>query len=274
MISEGETTSSDLEVKKFATIDWWDENGSMAMLHCLNPLRLDYILEWIGKSDLIQIPKCNRQAHMEWTQVKGKVKLNSTRNDGQSLKLSGVNVLDIGCGAGILSIPLARLGAHVTGIDTSEEAIATAKNYSKELGLNIDFRKTAIEAYHRHELETYDMITALEVIEHVENLELFLHCCWQILRKNGLLFISSISRTVRSFLKAIVAAEYLLGIVPKGMHSWQKFVSPLEIINALPQSHTVLMNLSGVGVQLTRNGYGFGLTDDVNVNYIMCLRKA
>ncbi len=281
-------TIDEKESNKFTMNDWWNENGTMSMLHRLNPLRLNYIFSQINQRTINQMKyKMNslkknssydeRICHNNSSDFTDRSITNRSdflkKSDSDSVNLIGIvgkKILDVGCGGGILSVPLARLGGNITGIDTSNEAIQVARNYSDMLDLNINFQHGTIEKILKQK-SLFDIVVALEVIEHVNNPGMFLQYCWQLLEKNGLLFISSINRTIKSFLYSIVGAEYILKIIPKGMHNWSKFLSPLEIMSFLPQGS--MINLSGIKVNITKNGYQFDLSKNIDINYIMCIEK-
>jgi 2-polyprenyl-6-hydroxyphenyl methylase/3-demethylubiquinone-9 3-methyltransferase len=174
----------------------------------------------------------------------------------------GLRVLDIGCGGGLLTEPMARLGANITGIDASEKNISVAKARQAKTGLTIDYRAGRVEEL----TEKFDIILNMEVVEHVADQQLFLESCAQLLNPNGLMFVASINRTPKSFAFAIVGAEYVLRILPRGTHDWKKFPKPSEL-NAIIEPHLKLVDMKGV--HYNPIGQRFSLVDDVSVNYMM-----
>ena len=241
------STVDDAEVARFSRVagQWWDPRGPMAALHKFNPVRLSYIrdrtAEHFGRD--------------------------SRRLDG----LAGLRLLDIGCGGGILSEPLARLGAQMVGVDPAERNIAVARQHAALSGLAIDYRHGTAEAL-AAEGESFDVVLAMEVVEHVADLGLFIHALAGMVRPNGLLFVATLNRTVKSFALAIVGAEYILRWLPRGTHQWEKFVTPNELEIALAQSGFRIAHRTGVTYDLFADRWR--LARDMDVNYMVAAEKA
>lgn len=231
------------EVEKFDALaaNWWDMDGPMKPLHFMNPPRLEFIRDNLSSLLAGSLP--------------GK-------------PLSSVHLLDVGCGAGILAEPLARMGAQVTGLDASQAAIQVAQQRSQAEGLKISYYQGTIESFTK---EGFDAICALEIIEHVDHPGTFLKACLQRLRPGGALFLSTLDRTVGSFFKAIVLAEYVLKWVPSGTHQWQKFIKPCEAAALLRTQGAKLTALKGIGFNpVTKMWY---LTTLPQTNYILMAVK-
>jgi len=236
------------EIERFDALadDWWDENGPMAPLHKLNPVRLTYIRDRV----------C---AHFE-------------RDTTGRKPLEDLRILDIGCGGGLLSEPLARMGAEVTGIDLAPAHIEGAKRHAAETGLSIDYRIAAVEDLVA-ETERFDLVCAMEVVEHVPNQPAFLKDAANLVtpaaagRRSGALVMATLNRTIRSFALGIVAAEYLLRWLPKGTHNWSRFVRPSEAARALRHGGLATQDLTGVTYDPLRDR--FRLTPDPAVNYML-----
>jgi 2-polyprenyl-6-hydroxyphenyl methylase/3-demethylubiquinone-9 3-methyltransferase len=243
--SQNSTVVAD-EVARFAAQAgrWWDENGSMRMLHRLNPLRLGYIRD----------------------QVAARFGRDPKRLDG----LAGLRVLDIGCGGGILSEPLARLGADVVGVDPAEENVAAARAHASEAGVTVDYRATTAEAL-ADSGERFDLVLAMEVVEHVGNVDLFVRRAAEMVKPGGLMVAATINRTIKSFALAIVAAEYVLGWLPRGTHAWDKFVTPEELDRAFARAGLLPTNSTGVIYNLFADAWQ--LSDDMDVNYMMTVGR-
>ena len=225
------------EVDKFESIaeDWWDPNGKFKPLHQLTPLRLQYITTITKK-------------HFE---------LNSLEN---------IKVLDIGCGGGLISEPIARLNANITAIDASQINIDIAKKHNEELGLKINY-KTALAEDLLKENHKFQLILALEVIEHIENIEFFIKTCCGLLEKGGIMIFSTMNKTIKSYLLSIVAAEYILKWVPKGTHDWTKFVKPSEINRHVTQEGGKLIDLKGMVYSIFSQKWY--LTNEISNNYFI-----
>lgn len=216
--------------------DWWDPEGSSAMLHKLNPVRLRYIRAAIDQ---------------HWS------------SDARALKpLAGRRALDIGCGAGLVAEPLARMGAQVTAIDAAPENIAVARDHARAMGLTIDYRACGVEAL---EEPAYDFITALEVIEHVTDPALFLGAIARLLKPDGLLVLSAPNRTALSRLLIVTLAEGT-GRIPRGTHDWSRFLTPAEVEALLVQRGLTVEAVKGISPDPR---YGFVLSDNVQLNYIL-----
>lgn len=235
------------EVAQFSRLAecWWDPEGEMGILHRMNPARLGYIRDQISA--------------------------NMRKDAASSAPLQGINLLDIGCGGGLLTEPLCRMGATVTGLDASPEGIKAATAHAAQGGLTIEYKTSSAEEFCESG-RTFDVITALEIVEHTANLPSLLAAASRLLKPKGLLFLSTVNRTPSSFLKAIVAAEYILGWVPKGTHHWRKFVRPSELADMLERHNINVMDISGVIYKpITRN---FALAPTrVGNTYILTAQK-
>ena len=242
----GSTVDAD-EVARFAALadEWWDFGGKMGMLHKFNPVRLGTIKE----------AGCRLFAR------------DSKRLDA----LSGLRVLDIGCGGGILSEPLARLGAAVVGADPAVANIEAAKLHAADQGLVIDYRATTAEAL-ADAGERFDVVLAMEVVEHVADLNLFVRRCAEMVKPGGLMVVATINRTLKSFALAIVGAEYVLRWLPRGTHQWDKFVTPNELEIALEKSGLTVTEQTGVIYNLLADRWQ--LSSDMDVNYMVAAEKA
>ena len=234
------------EVEKFSKIaaEWWNPTGKFAVLHVFNPVRLAYIKE--------------------------QVTARFARDPYLRRPFEGLRFLDIGCGGGLLSEPMARLGAEITGIDPSEKNISTARVHAQEQDLAIDYRAMTAEAL-MAKGETFDVILNMEVIEHVADPQGFVKTCASLLRPNGLIFIATINRTLKSFGLAIVGAEYILGWLPKGTHQWEKFITPEELGGWLQANGLKEADRTGV----TYNPFTgeWRRARDMDVNYMLVVQK-
>ena len=230
------------EVRQFGSHagDWWDPNGSEAMLHKLNPVRLKYIRDMIDQH--WQCDECSRTP------------------------LAGKSALDVGCGAGLLAEPLARLGAKVTGIDAASELIAVARDHAAAQGLEIDYRAGAVEAVDG----LFDLVTSMEVIEHVADPAAFLKALAQRLAPDGLLILSTPNATSWSRLLMITLGEGL-GRIPKGTHDFDKFISPERMKPLLAHAGLKCLDVEGIAWSPTR---GLHLSDDVRLNYLVAAMRA
>ena len=190
------------EIEKFSSMaaEWWDPNGKFKPLHKFNPIRINYIKENI----------------ISQFSLKSKIK-----------PLSGINILDIGCGGGLLSEPMHRLGANVTGIDASNKNITIAKLHAKKNKLKIKYLCMSPEKLKNK--KKFDVILNMEIVEHVEDIQFFLRSCSNLLKKNGVMFVATINKTFKSYIFAIVGAEYILRWLPIGTHEWEKFVRPEKL---------------------------------------------
>ena len=197
------TTINKEEIQKFSRLaeEWWDVNGKFKPLHMFNPIRIEYITE----------------------SIKNHFKIKTDKPD----YLTGLNILDIGCGGGLISEPMSRLGAKVTGIDASEKNIKVAKLHAEENKLQINYLNTSPEKL--NEIEKFDIILNLEIVEHVDNVNLFIKSCNKLLKKNGLMFTATLNRSFTSYIKAIIGAEYIMRWLPIGTHDWNKFIKPEEL---------------------------------------------
>ena len=227
------------EIEKFSKIaeEWWDPDGKFKPLHNFNPIRISYIKENIIKSFGLK--------------REGKI-------------LSKIKILDIGCGGGLLTEPMSRLGAEVYGIDASKKNIEVAKIHAKKSGLNIKYFCSSPEKF-RKDLK-FDVILNMEIIEHVEDVVLFLEACSKLLKKNGIMFVATLNKTLKSYIFAIIGAEYILKWLPIGTHEWEKFIKPEELINISKKFDLSLSDLQGVKFSLIKNNWNF--SSDKSVNYI------
>lgn len=218
--------------------EWWDPQGSSGPLHKVNPARLAYIRE-------------QALAHFE-------------RQPAERYWLAGLDVLDIGCGGGILAEPLARLGGTVTAIDAAAEAIEVAMTHAEAAGLDIAYRQCAVERL-AGEGARFDLVICMEVVEHVADVAQFLGGIAEILRPGGLLIFSTPNRTAMSYGTLIVGAEWVLRLIPRGTHDWNKFLTPEELTAAMSKAGLRVIDTRGIAFRPSR---GFELADDRRVNYI------
>ena len=244
--SRADTVDED-EVARFSRLsgEWWDARGPMAALHKFNPVRLAYIRD----------------------RVTGHFRRDATRLDS----LAGLRILDIGCGGGILAEPLARLGAAVVGVDPSESNIAVARRHADQSQLTIDYRNDSAEALAAAN-ETFDVVLAMEVVEHVTDLNLFIDAAAALVKSSGLLFVATLNRTIKSFALAIVGAEFILRWLPPGTHQWDKFVTPNELEIAIEQSGLRITGETGVIYNLLADRWQ--LSSDMDVNYMVVAEKS
>ena len=239
------TTINKEEIQKFSKIadEWWDVNGKFKPLHMFNPIRIEYIVNEITK-------------HFKLKQ-------------DRKLLLKNLEILDIGCGGGLISEPMSRLGANVTGIDAAEKNIRVASLHSKKNDLKINYLNKSPEQL--KEKEKFDIILNLEIVEHVDNLDLYLQSCYDLLKKNGLMFTATINRTLTSYVKAIIGAEYVLRWLPIGTHDWNKFVKPEELQTKLADKKFLTNNIKGLEFNPFFNKWK--KSDNLSVNYIVCSFK-
>jgi 2-polyprenyl-6-hydroxyphenyl methylase/3-demethylubiquinone-9 3-methyltransferase len=234
------------EVARFAAMaeEWWDPAGPMRPLHKLNPIRLGYIKERI---------------------------LDNFGGETTSAKaLKGLCILDIGCGGGLATEPLARMGATVTGIDPSPENIAAARLHAHESGVTVDYRTTTAEAL-AAKAESFDVVLILEVVEHVADVGLFIRSSAELVKPGGLIVASTINRTLKAFALAIVGAEYVLGWLPRGTHSYDKLVTPSELAAAFRDAG--LRQVHETGVMYVPIADRWRLSSDMDVNYMVVAEK-
>ena len=224
--------------------EWWDEGGKFKPLHKFNPVRINYIKE-----------KAIQHFSLD-------------ANSAQPLK--GLKLLDIGCGGGLLSVPMTRLGAEVTALDASEKNILTARSHAIKEGLSINFIHSTAEDMAKR-ASRYDIILNMEVIEHVENVPLFVKSSCDLLRENGLMFVATLNRTVKSFLFAKVGAEYILSWLPKGTHDWNKFLSPGELGVLLENQHLRIKDITGVKYNPLKDSWA--TSPDTSINYLLSASK-
>jgi 2-polyprenyl-6-hydroxyphenyl methylase / 3-demethylubiquinone-9 3-methyltransferase len=240
------STVDTAEVERFSALadEWWNPRGKMAVLHRFNPVRLRYIKQ----------AACR---HFE-------------REEKRLDALAGLRILDIGCGAGILSEPLARLGAEVVGADPAEANIAAARLHAGEAGVTVDYRATTAEALADAD-ERFAIVLAMEVVEHVADLSLFIKRCAEMVKPDGLMIAATLNRTLKSFALAIVGAEYVLRWLPRGTHRWDKFVTPNELEAALERHGLTVTDETGVIYDLLADRWQ--LSTDMDVNYMVVAER-
>ncbi len=234
------TTINKEEIQKFSEIadEWWNTSGKFKPLHMFNPVRIEYILEKV--CDYFKLEK------------------------NKSSPLQNIKILDIGCGGGLISEPMSRLGAEVTGIDASYKNIQVAKIHAEKSDLNINYVNKSPEQL--DENNRYDVILNLEIVEHVDDLDLYLKSCKRLLKKNGIMFTATLNRTFTSYIKAIIGAEYILRWLPIGTHDWNKFIKPIELEKMLSELEFTILEVKGLQFNpLTRK---WKRSNDCDVNYI------
>ncbi|ETA70214.1 bifunctional 2-polyprenyl-6-hydroxyphenol methylase/3-demethylubiquinol 3-O-methyltransferase UbiG [Candidatus Pelagibacter ubique] len=233
------TSINKKEIDKFSKIadEWWDPEGKFKPLHKFNPTRIKYIKENI---------------------------INNFKLKNKSKPLSGIKILDIGCGGGLLSEPMSRMGANVTGIDASDKNIKIAKLHSKKNKLKINYLCSSPEKLTIK--KKFDVILNMEIVEHVEDIDFFLKSCSKLLKKNGLMFVATINKTLKSYVFAIVGAEYVLRWLPIGTHEWEKFVKPEDLKKILMKYDLSLNKLEGMNFNIIKDEWN--ISRDLSVNYI------
>ena len=227
------------EIEKFSKIaeEWWNPQGKFKPLHKFNPIRISYI-----KNNIVRDLK-----------LKNKKK-----------PLEKVKILDVGCGGGLLSEPMNRLGADVVGIDASNNNIKIAKLHAKKNNLKIKYINSSPENFKTQ--KKFDVILNMEIVEHVDDINFFIKSCSKLLRKNGIMFVATLNKTLKSYLFAIVGAEYILRWLPIGTHEWEKFVKPEDLINILRKNNLKLKALDGMKFNLVKDEWK--ISSDKSVNYI------
>ena len=240
------TTVDDEEVARFSALadEWWDPRGKMAPLHRLNPVRIGYIRNAVCRHFACDVKALDC--------------------------LRGLRLLDVGCGAGLLSEPLARIGGQVVAVDPSNANIAAAKLHAEENEVTVDYRVGTAEAL-ADAGERFDVVLAMEVVEHVADVNLFISRCADMVQPGGLSIIATINRTLKSFALAIVGAEYILGWLPRGTHRWDKLVAPNELEIALELAGMHLIDRRGVIYDLP--GDRWRLASDTDVNYMVTAKR-
>ena len=235
------TTINKEEIQKFSKLadEWWNASGKFKPLHMFNPIRIEYILENI----------CDHY------------KIDKKKN----FPLNGIKILDIGCGGGLISEPMNRLGSQVTGIDASFKNIQIAKIHAEKGGLKINYIQKSPEQL--DEEEKYDVILNLEIVEHVDDIDLYLKSCKKLLKSNGLMFTATLNRTFTSYVKAIIGAEYVLRWLPIGTHDWNKFIKPNELEDKLKELKFSTKDLKGL--QFNPLNKKWKRSSDLSVNYII-----
>lgn len=236
------------DIARFSAIaaEWWDPHGRFRPLHKLNPVRIAYIRDALARR--ANPDPLNPQA------------------------LTGLRIVDIGCGGGLLAEPMARLGAEVVGIDAGAATIRTAAVHAAEAGLAIDYRTTTAEAL-AEDGEQFDAVLAMEVIEHVSERAPFLAALGALAKPDGLVFMSTLNRTAKAFALAVIGAEYVLGWLPRGTHDWRKFIRPSELAAELRSHGLLIRDLAGLAYNPLTDRFALA-PDDLDVNYLLWAEKA
>ena len=240
------STIDPAEVAKFSAIaaEWWDPAGKFAPLHKFNPVRLAFIRD---------------QAAVHFGR------------DTRSLRpFEGLSLLDIGCGGGLLSEPMARLGFAVTGADASDKNIGTARAHAAQTGLDIDYRATSAEALVA-EGRNFDVVLNMEVVEHVADVSAYLAACTALVKPGGLTFVATLNKTLKSLALAKIGAEYVLNWLPRGTHDWNRFIPPAELQRSLQESGLTILKTQGVSFDPFN--WDWKLSPDVDVNYMIVARR-
>jgi len=236
-------TDDQQEINKFSEMasEWWDPNGKFAPLHKFNPVRQEYLVD--------------------------KIKNHFSILPNGSYPFKKLSLLDVGCGGGLIAEPMTRLGAKVTGIDASEKNINVAKFHAEQMNLKINYLCATPENLN----EQFDVILCLEIIEHVADVDLFIKSCAKLLKKDGIIFFATLNRTAKSFLFAIVGAEYILNWLPKGTHDWNKFLKPSEIIGTASKYQLNLKETVGFKFNIILREWQ--KSKDTDVNYAVSFKK-
>ena len=233
------STINKKEIEKFSKIaeEWWNPNGKFKPLHKFNPIRISYIKENIIKT----------------------FNLNENKTP-----LKNIKILDIGCGGGLLSEPMSRLGAKITAIDASKNNIEVAKLHAKKNNLKINYICTSPEKLNTK--SQFDVILNMEIVEHVENVDFFLKSCSKLLKKNGIMFVATLNKTLKSYIFAIIGAEYVLRWLPIGTHDWEKFLKPEDLISMQKTNKLFVERVDGMKFNLLNNEWK--VSKDKSINYI------
>jgi len=228
------------EIEKFSKMaaEWWDPSGKFKPLHKFNPIRIQYIKENI---------------------------INNFKLKAKQKPLDKINILDIGCGGGLLSEPMTRLGANVTGIDASIKNINIAKLHAKKNNLKINYLCSSPEKLKIQ--KKFDVILNMEIVEHVEDINFFINSCSKLLKKNGLMFVATLNKTLKSYMFAIIGAEYVLRWLPIGTHDWEKFVRPEDLKKILNKNNLKLEKLDGMNFNIIKDEWS--VSSDTSINYIV-----
>ena len=234
------------EIQKFSKLadEWWDVNGKFKPLHMFNPIRIEYITDKIKQHFKINADNLNY--------------------------LKVLNILDIGCGGGLISEPMARLGGRVTGIDASEKNIKVAKIHAKKNELKINYLNKSPEELENK--DKFDIILNLEIVEHVDNVGLYIESCYNLLKKDGLMFTATLNRSFMSYLKAIIGAEYIMRWLPIGTHDWNKFLKPEELEKQLQDKKFSMVEIKGLEFNPLLNKWK--KSNNLSVNYIIASSKS
>ena len=227
------------EIEKFSKMadEWWDPSGKFKPLHKFNPIRIQYIKE----------------------NIIGNFKLKNKKKP-----LDKINILDIGCGGGLLSEPMTRLGANITGIDASSKNINIAKHHAKKNKLKINYICSSPEKLKIK--KKFDVILNMEIVEHVDDINFFINSSSKLLKKNGLMFVATLNKTLKSYMFAIIGAEYVLRWLPIGTHDWEKFVKPEDLKNILHKNNLKLEKLDGMNFNIIKDEWS--VSSDTSINYI------
>lgn len=242
----GVTTVDSTEIAKFSAMAeaWWDPHGDFKPLHQLNPTRIAFLRDTAAR-------------HF------GRVAAEET-------PLDGLTLCEIGCGGGLLTEPMRRLGAEVTGVDPSQRNVGIARAHAEKSGLKITYLQCAAEDMVARE-ERFDIVLAMEVVEHVANVDAFIAGCAQLVRPGGLIFFATINRTAKAYALAIVGAEYIMRWLPRGTHDWRKFVKPSELSNPLRRAGFAIAEMTGVSYNPLADRWN--LTRDLDVNYMLAAKR-
>ena len=227
------------EIEKFSKIaeEWWNPEGKFKPLHKFNPIRISYIKENI---------------------------IRTFKLENKKTPLKNIKILDVGCGGGLLSEPMCRLGATVTGIDASDKNISVAKIHSEKTNLKINYFCSSPEKFKIK--DKFDVILNMEIVEHVEDVNFFLESCNNLLKKNGIMFVATLNKTLKSYIFAIVGAEYILRWLPIGTHEWEKFLKPEDLISIQKKFNLKLDKINGMSFNILKNEWS--VSEDKSVNYI------
>lgn len=245
MNTTNNSTVNDLEVEKFTKLahEWWNYDGKFKTLHKFNPVRLELIID--------------------------EIKRNFKTTEDQNKPLSNISILDIGCGGGLMSEPLARLGAKVTGIDAVEKNVKSAQIHAEQNGLEINYLQSTVEELDNK--NKFDVVLNLEVIEHVNNQELFVSKSCELINDNGLIFIATINKTLFSLVFAKYFAEYVLGFLPKGTHEWSKFLTPEDLYGYLIKNKFEVLQTKGINYNPIKDSWY--QSSKLNANFITSAKK-